>query len=140
MVNVQVKIKDLSALAAAVKSLGYEWKHGQKTYAWFGKWVGDTPMPEGLTVDDLGKCEHAIGVPGADYEVGVVAKPDGTFELRYDFWSSGGLHPILGQNAGPIVQAYGVQTVLQTARVEQRAVLSQKTLASGAIEITLLGR
>ncbi len=28
----------------------------QKTYQWYGRWVGDTKLPEGIPESELGKC------------------------------------------------------------------------------------
>ena len=50
------------------------------------------------------------------YEVGVVEMPDGTFTLRYDFWSSGGLAGKLGAGAGLLKQAYGIEAAKIAAR------------------------
>ena len=96
--------------------MGWQVVEGQKTYAWFGRWVGDSPLPKNTNVADLGKCTHAIKVPGAKYEVGVVEMPDGTFTLRYDFWSAGGLNVKLGDGAGLLKQAYGIEAAKIAAR------------------------
>lgn len=112
----KTKFKYLDMIAKAAQRLGGELIHGQKTYRWFGRWVGDSPMPKGMTVDDLGRCDHAIRFPGAKYEVGVRAQKDGTFTLAWDWWSDGRLLPIMGDtNAGRFVQAYGVETAKREA-------------------------
>lgn len=139
VVKIETKIIDLNALRSAVIAMGFEWLQDQKTYAWYGTWIGDTPMPADMKKEDLGKCEHAIRVPGASYTVGVVRSGAG-YELRYDYWMEGGLEPVLGRAAGPLVQAYAVQKTLQEARVSGRNVLNQRKLANGSIEILLAGR
>jgi hypothetical protein len=73
-------------------------------------------LPKNTKIEDLGKCDHAIKVPGASYEVGVVEMPDGTYALRYDLWSSGGLDAKLGKNAGFLKQAYGIEAAKIAAR------------------------
>lgn len=91
--TVDVQIEDLDALAEACKNLGLELVRDQETYRWYGTHVGDYPLPAGFTVADLGRCSHAIRVPGVEaYEVGVVARRDGKpgFQLIYDFWGSKG--------------------------------------------------
>ncbi len=115
--QIELKIKSLDALKAACKRLGLEWMEGQRTYRWYGSWVGDTPLPEGVKVEDLGKCTHAIRVPGASYEIGVVEK-QGEYILMWDFWKYGGLERVLGQGGGKLKQAYSVE---QTKAVARRA-------------------
>ena len=94
-------INDLAALKAAVAAIpGLEWRE-KKTYNWYGVSVGDYPLPEGMTKEELGHCEFAIGLkdrPGA-YEVGVVKrKDDKGYSLVVDFWSGGhGLCAVVGE-------------------------------------------
>lgn len=138
VVNIETKIKDLGALQAAVTALGFEWRADQESYAWYGRWVGDAPMPEGVNEADLGKCEHAIRVPGCSYEVGVV-RVNGGYDLRYDFYMAGGLEDKIGQRAGPLVQSYAYQKTLAAARAGGRAIISTRTLSDGSKEILLAG-
>jgi len=110
--RIDLKITDLNCLKKAVKRLGGEFRENQTSYKWWGRYMGDSPLPEGLTVNDLGKCDHAISFPGkAQYEIGVVkskTKPK-NYELLYDYWQSGGLNQVVGQNAGLLKQAYGIE-------------------------------
>ena len=73
----------------------------QPTYRWYGQWVGDYihNIPQGFTQDDLGKCTHAIRVPGATYEIGVVRRGS-KYLLLWDFYGAGGLQQYLGTNGG----------------------------------------
>lgn len=114
--RIDLEINDLDALKAACGRLGLEFRCGQTSYAWYGEYVGDHPLPEGLTVHDLGKCDHAIHVPGASYEVGIL-KRNGKYLLLWDFWRDGGLERILGRNAGRLKQAYAIE---RTRREAQR--------------------
>lgn len=122
--KIEIEVRDLDALAAACLRLGCALVRDQTTYAWFGRSVGDYPLPEGFTVADLGRCQHAIRVPGASYEIGVVARRDGRqgFTLLWDSWSSGGLERVLGPGAGRLVQAYGVEAATRAARRQGYAV------------------
>ena len=106
--KIELEINDLDALKAACQRLGLEFRCGQTSYAWYGEYVGDYPLPEGLTVQDLGKCDHAIHVPGAGYEVGIL-KRNNKYLLLWDFWSEGGLERALGRNAGRLKQAYAIE-------------------------------
>ena len=51
---IAVELKDLDALKAVCAALGLEFRENQKTYRWYGRHVGDFPIPEGLTKADLG--------------------------------------------------------------------------------------
>jgi len=103
--QIKLEINDLQSLKKACSSLGWTWLEGQQTYKWYGSHVGDYPLPEGFTKEDLGKCTHAIRVPGASYEVGVVER-NGKYVLLWDFWQGGGLQRIMGNNGERLVNEY----------------------------------
>lgn len=136
-VTINLQIRDLAAVRAAVKRLGGIWHEGQKTYAWYGRSVGDYPIPEGFTKEQLGKCDHAFGFPGSKYEVGVCKKPDGTYTLIWDFWNpgDGGLIPHMGnEQAHKFCQAYGVEKAKLEAR--KAGYLARETIqADGSIRV-----
>ena len=113
--RIDLIITSLSDLEGACRDLGFQFMAEQKTYRWYGRWVGDAPMPDGITHDDLGKCDHAIRVPGCDYEVGVVKRGD-HYILLWDNWSAGGLAEKIGANAGILKQSYSVCRVRSEAR------------------------
>ena len=119
--EIQVEIKDLDALAAAAEKLGLELRRGQRTYRWWGKSVGDYPLPAGFTADELGKCEHALSVrnnPNA-YEVGVVKRKDGKpgYVLLWDFYAGGqGLEDAVGKDASKLRQRYAAEVAIKNAR------------------------
>ena len=103
---------DLSTLKQMCKNQGWEWMEGQETYKWFGKHVGDYPLPHGFTVEDMGKCSHAIKVPGAKYEIGVVKKGK-DWQVIYDFWDKSLKRKLCSEwgkaeSAGLLKQAYGI--------------------------------
>jgi hypothetical protein len=113
--TIKVEIKDLDALKEAAKSCGLEFREGQKTYKWYGRHVGDYAVPEGYNVSDLGKCEHAIGVPGNPeaYEIGVCkardaqGNPTGGYTMLWDFWAGGhGLEAIAGKDCSNVTNEY----------------------------------
>lgn len=137
--EVKTKIRDIEALKSACRKLNYNFKEGQKHYKWYGTWMGDSPMPEGMTQADLGKCDHAISVPGADYEVGVAKTADG-FQLRYDYWGSGGLHTALGgQKAEKLVQAYSVEKTRREAKRMGFRVARELVQVDGSVKLILQG-
>ena len=88
--DIELEIRDLDALDAACSSLGMKLVRDQKTYHCWGtgrtvdqltryqERTGKTLMPEGYTLDEMGKCEHAIHVVGKHgYEIGLVKRRDG---------------------------------------------------------------
>lgn len=109
--KLDLNVTDLDQLEAAVKRLGLVLKRGQKTYRWWGYSVGDYKLPEGYTKDMLGKCDHAISVPGDSraYEIGVIARKDGSgYDLLWDFYAGGyGMaEKVGGNNCEKLVEEY----------------------------------
>lgn len=91
--------------------------HDITEYKWYGQHVGDYPIPEGMTKEQLGKCSHVIRLPGCDYEIGVVKLPNGKWTLAYDFWGPGRkLLEKFGDKLGKLIQCYGVHKVTREAR------------------------
>lgn len=123
--TIKVEVRDLEALRAACTRLGFEWRENQHTYKWWGRFVGDSPLPEGMKVEDLGHCTHAIHVSGASYEVGVLQQGD-KYSLLYDFWGAGGLEAKLGPNAERLVQAYAVEAARAEAQRQGFSVWEQE--------------
>lgn len=131
--KIKVEIRSLEALKAACHRLGFEFIEGQKTYKWYGVFMGDYPLEEGVKQEDLGKCDHAISVPNCRYEVGVVQKGD-HYDLHYDFWQSGGLNVALGENACKLVQAYAVEAAREEAQRQGYSVF-EEVLQDGSIQL-----
>jgi len=111
--KMEVEIKDLDALEQACESLGLELARGQKHYKWYGHSVGDYPMPAGFTERDLGKCDHAIRIPGDNkaYEIGVCESKTGSgYTLLWDFWQGGyGMQAKVGTKGEKLADAYGAK-------------------------------
>jgi len=124
--KIELDINDLETLRTACERLGLEFIENQTRYKWYGSWVGDTPLPEGITIEDLGKCDHAIRVPGAQYEIGIVRK-DQKYMLLWDFWHYGGLEQKIGKNARRLKQAYAVERVRKEAKLKGHRICEQKT-------------
>jgi hypothetical protein len=114
--KIELEIKDLSILIKACNALNIVFARGQKTYKWYGRMVNPDqyPLPDGLTQDDLGKCDHALIVPDAEYQIGVVHRGN-KYLLLCDFWDSG-LQAKIGKNGGKLKQAYAVVQVKVEAR------------------------
>jgi hypothetical protein len=109
----ELEVNDLDALDSACKQLGLELVRGQKQYRWYGRSVGDYPLPAGFTEQDLGKCDHAIRIPGNPnaYEIGVVKNRNGRgYQLLWDFWQGGyGMQAKVGKDGEKLKQQYEVQ-------------------------------
>lgn len=115
--KIDVQIKDLEALKDACEKIGLEFREGQKKYKWYGRHVGDYPLPEGFKKEDLGKCDHAIGIPGNKnaYEIGVVKQGD-SYTMLWDFWNGGyGLEPVAGKDCENVVDAYTQEVAMNEA-------------------------
>jgi hypothetical protein len=139
--TVDVHITNLDALKRACENLGLEFREGQKTYKWYGRHVGDYPIPDGYNKNDLGRCTHAIAIPGNSnaYEIGVVERRDGKegFTLMWDFWNGGnGLQKIVGNDCNNLNQQYGKEQTIDFAN-ENGYSYSEETLDDGSVEITL---
>jgi hypothetical protein len=135
VVKVNTVIRDLDALRRAAESLGLEFREGKRTYRWFGRWIGDYPLPEGIDRSQLGKCDHAIGVPSNDmaYEIGIVSNGDGSYSLLWDFWQGGfGLQQRVGDGCRNLVERYGIEAARGAAAAQG---LYCEDLASGGLRI-----
>lgn len=114
---IDIQIKDLAALNDACAELGLEFRENQKSYKWYGQHVGDYPLPEGFKKKDLGKCDHAIGVPDNEraYEIGVV-KRGGNHILLWDFWNGGyGLQNKVGDGCHLLTDKYAEKVAIKEA-------------------------
>jgi hypothetical protein len=109
-------ITDLEAVKRAAINLGLVCEE-RSNYSWWGRSLGDYPIPDGIREADLGKnAVLVIAVPETDwakcrskygksygsegpYELGVVPDPQnpGCYTLMYDFISGGyGLDDYIG--------------------------------------------
>jgi hypothetical protein len=134
VVEIDLAIKDLPALAEACKCLGLELVMDQHTYKWFGRSVGDYPIPTGYSVKDLGKCDHAIRIPDNKnaYEMGVVKARGGKegYALIWDFFAGGhGLQEKVGKDACKLTQAYQKELFQKTLPLGFK--VTQSVKASG---------
>jgi hypothetical protein len=91
-------------------------------------------MPEGVTEEELGKCNHAIHVPGAKFEIGIVRKGN-AYILLYDSWIKGGLTKHIGKDAGKLKQIYAVEKIRLEARKKGMKVL--ESIKPKSIRMTL---
>lgn len=158
VVSCQVEIKDLTALEAACKRLGWEFCRGQTKYAWYGRWVDDSPVPQhlfskeeyqtliGMTKDArktfmnnfLGRSDHAIRVPGCQFEIGLKKYGD-AFQLVWD-WAEPALaremsSKLQHNDGGPLLQAYAIELERLRAQALGYGVV-ETTEADGTVQLT----
>jgi hypothetical protein len=112
--KIELVIHSLDDLKDACQKLGFQFMENQKSYKWYGRWVGDSPLPEDINIEDIGKCDHAICVPGCEYEIGIVQRGD-HYILIWDYYHAGGLTQKIGPNAGKLKQAYTISRVKKDA-------------------------
>ncbi|MBB4635929.1 hypothetical protein [Longimicrobium terrae] len=129
--TVNLDVLDLDALAQAAQRLGLELVRDQKTYRWYGVNLGGNTLPAGFSAEDLGRCDHALRLVGAEemhpapYEIGVSRRRDGQpgYLLFWDFWAGGfGLQARVGENCRRLRQEYACVQAMQTAMADQFAV------------------
>ncbi len=109
--RIEIEVRDLATLKAACQRLGLSFKNEQKTFKWFG--------------NEDGACDHAIEIPGASYQIGVV-QTSRTFELNCD-WYDPMLEKGIGRNGGLLKQAYGVEKTKLEARRKGYSVTEEQT-------------
>jgi hypothetical protein len=116
--KIKIEVRSLSALIEAANRCGLEFRENQKSYRWYGRSEGDYPLPEGITADQLGRCDHALCIPGNPraYEIGIKDMGNGTYSLLWDFWQGGfGLVACVGQNGDTLVSEYALQAAQEAA-------------------------
>jgi len=113
--KIKLEILSLEDLKAACQRLGFIFQENQKTYQWYGHWVGDSPLLEGIALSDLGKCDHAIRIQDCAYEIGVI-KRGAKYLLLRDSWHAGGLEQKIGKDAGILKQAYTIERIKREAK------------------------
>ena len=109
--KIELEVKDLGALRQACSRLGLSLIEGKKTFKWYGQ--------------EEGKCDHAIQVPGANYEIGVI-KIGNLYELKCDYWDSG-IGKAIGTTGGLLKQAYAVERTKTEARRKGYSFIEKKT-------------
>jgi hypothetical protein len=122
--NIELEIKDLVALKAACNRMGFTFMENQTTCNFYR--------------DQKADCLHAIQVPGAAYEVGVVENKNGDYHLIWDPYIHVGLESSLGPGGGKLKQAYGIEKAKLEARKKGYSVY-ERVKADGAITLSVEG-
>jgi len=107
--KIELEVRDLGVLACACTRLGLSLVRDQKSFKWYGKDAS---------------CDHAIKVPEANYEIGVVHK-NGLYELNCDFYDRN-LEKVIGKQGGLLKQAYAVEKTKIEARKKGYCVLEKQ--------------
>jgi hypothetical protein len=108
--KIELEVRDLGILSQACERMGLGLIRGKRSFRWYGK---DAP------------CDHAIRVPGADYEIGVINK-DGLYELTCDFYDRT-IEKVIGRHGGLLRQAYAVEKTKTEARKKGYSLLERQT-------------
>ena len=108
--KIELEVKDLATLGQACTQLGLTLLKGQRHFKWY---------------EDQAPCDHAIQVPGADYEIGILKNGE-LLELNCDFFDRN-LEKVIGGQGGLLKQAYAVAKTKIEARRKGYSVLEQKT-------------
>lgn len=108
--RIELEIKDLSILKTACRRLGLVFVPHQSTFKWYG---------------EESSCEHAIQVPGARYEIGVIQQERG-YQLKCDFYDRS-LEKTIGTKGGRLKQAYAVIKAKTEARRKGYSVIEHRT-------------
>jgi hypothetical protein len=147
--KVTLKVRDLDALEAAADACGMDLQRGEKTFKWYGRFVGDSPGIKGMDPKDYGKCSHRLRLRGAtdsDYDVGVVPAADGDgFELHVDDWGQSRrlLPAIGGANMDKLRREYAASRAATKAKkklVPKGFVVKRTELANGGILLRAVRR
>jgi hypothetical protein len=155
----QVVIKSLFDLDAAAVRLGGRLVRGQNTIRWYNAgFVDDSttwkafftqaeadriaclPRAERVSIinAEMSRADHAIVFPHTQYDVGVMAMPDGTYRLRWDQYSrGGGLEKYIGPSGDKFSQAYAIEAAKRAARRKGFSV-SEVAHPNGHVKLKLL--
>ena len=120
-VLIDFQIRSLEELKETCESLGIEFIEGQKTFQSYQQ----------------GRCDHAIRIPGASYEIGVKAEKDGTYSLQWDPYYVGGLTNKIGEDASVLKQAYRKTQLQHEARKMRKRIILEEKLEGGVIHLRL---
>jgi len=118
VVTVNVKITDIDALRKAAEYCGLEF-HEAKTYKWYGRHVGDYPLPQGVSKSELGTCDYKLSIPNGgpnQYEIGILKREDGYVPI-FDFWGNGkNLQAKVGQTGEALTNRYALEVAMAAAQ------------------------
>jgi hypothetical protein len=122
-------LKNLEALKKAAEDLGGKLVEAN-TYRWYGRYMRDSPLPEGIKEEDLGRCNYKITFPDMPnaYEIGVLQHGN-ELELLYDYWAGGyGMCARVGLNNSE--PKLGPQKLLELYHLRDKEMLLSKKMSA----------
>lgn len=132
----------MEALDRTCKELNLTLKPGQKTHAWFGRWVNDYAKEDaayklGIKPEDYGKCEHAISVPGSSYEIGLYNNPKGEGYIPvFDFFGTGQeISRQLGGNDAPKLRQHYAANATELEMANAGYYTEREWLPDGSLNV-----
>jgi len=108
--KIELEVTDINVLSKACDRMGLKLIKGKKRFKWFGR--------------EDGTCDHAITIPEAEYEIGVV-KASGQYELSCDFFDRR-LQEVIGDGGGLLKQAYAIEKTRQASRIKGYSVVERQ--------------
>ena len=143
VVSIKTEFRDLKAVQAACAELGMTFKENQKTIRWYGRWVNDYDAEDaayklGIEPKLYGTCDHAIEVPGSDYDVGLLQNPvTKGYKLYFDFYSTHGkaIQAAIGKSGEKLLQYYAVHKLAMEAKL--KGYMVQRKPVGEKIELTI---
>lgn len=150
--DVKMRVRNLESLAQAAEALGGTLVIGQKTHAWYGRFMNDSAEGRRLARErgsaSFGTCEHAIRSKThttGDYEIGVVKALDGDgFDLVLDTWGPGGkLVRQFGSDLNGLRQEYAVSETQRKAKellARKGFVAHRERLPNGSVRLRMVKR
>ena len=110
LATIQLEVTDLDSISKACRQIGLNLIQGKTTFKWFN---GD------------GECQHAIEVPGARYEIGLILNDD-KYELQTDFFDRG-IEAAIGKNGGLLKQRYAIERTKSEAKRKGYRIIEKQT-------------
>ena len=116
--KIEIEVTDIRVLAAACQRLNLIFQEGKNKFIWF---------------NGHADCNHAILIPGAKYEVGVINNGK-RYDIKCDFFDSG-IAKSIGKNGGRLKQAYAAEKTIIEARRKGYSVI--ETITEDKVRIRL---
>lgn len=84
-------------------------------------------------------CEHAIGIPGSAFQVGLVRQADKTYAFAMDTYDST-LRNTMGENGQRFLQHYAAASAIAEVKQHHRMHVTETTLKNGNIRLQCVAR
>lgn len=84
-------------------------------------------------------CEHAIGIPGSAFQVGLVRQADKTYAFAMDTYDPT-LSKTMGRNGQRFLQYYAVTSAITEVQQHRRMHITESHLKNGNIRLSCIQR